>query len=461
MKEVSMGMNVIKDKNIKSNMNASKKSNKEFKKVFETTNNKNKEQTIKRKNKKSSNHSIKEKNKNKITNNINKNKSTDDKHIKEIVTNNEEDSLITENILFDLNNLLKDINDVLEKSELDKVNNNDIKKLSGLVQKLSQIAKIMNKQNHEITLDNSSIAKKQQIFSNIDKLKGDILEKELNNLISSKQIESSLDVELSKLQKQFSKDLEDLNTSLSKIHNLFESMSNKNKAINLAKENENIRKNNNIKSKIELTDTKENSNNFNFNKENKKNVDKLSGKILKTSEVRSSNIIENIETKVSDLDQIKNKEVIEVKNKPFALDKNDVISQIKDRLIIKVNNDNHQAKITLKPKELGDVTIRLLMKDGNLLGKISVENHEIKNLLDNNLNQLKDNLVSKGVNVEGFSVSVGQDSNFSNNNSFFNQGRQSSDLNLEEIEKSEENEFLLIDSYEEISNTDGTLDIKA
>lgn len=141
------------------------------------------------------------------------------------------------------------------------------------------------------------------------------------------------------------------------------------------------------------------------------------------------------------------------------LDKFDIIGQIKDKIVFTNIDNSNIAKIKLKPEALGEVTIKLSIQEGVVTGKISVENYEIKNMIDNNINQLKESLESKGINVEAFSVSVGEDSQSNKKDNFLYYSRSNKKLDIEEIEESDYLS-ILSNNYQNVDTKNSSLDIK-
>ncbi len=111
--------------------------------------------------------------------------------------------------------------------------------------------------------------------------------------------------------------------------------------------------------------------------------------------------------------------------KLLNVDKNDVIKQIVSKAKIDYNGSNSEIKIKLKPNILGEMILKLSMDKGIITAEAMVRNENVKQLIESNLTQLKSNLEEQGINISGFEVSVGDDSNFERQNMFnWNNGRK-------------------------------------
>lgn len=86
--------------------------------------------------------------------------------------------------------------------------------------------------------------------------------------------------------------------------------------------------------------------------------------------------------------------------------------------------DTSILKVSLKPKELGEISIKLVMKDGTISGNILVENDNSKNILEKQLNEIKEELKNSNVNIDKLDINLSNDSkqnsNKENMNSFQN-----------------------------------------
>lgn len=94
-----------------------------------------------------------------------------------------------------------------------------------------------------------------------------------------------------------------------------------------------------------------------------------------------------------------------------------IMNQIVEKASILQFPNSTQTKISLNPKELGNVDIKLTMHDSSVTASILVENHAVKQTVEQNLDQLKHALQKQGITVDEMLVSVDQQNNGNSQNS--------------------------------------------
>jgi flagellar hook-length control protein FliK len=83
------------------------------------------------------------------------------------------------------------------------------------------------------------------------------------------------------------------------------------------------------------------------------------------------------------------------------------LPKVLDRMVIMIKNGEQTGKLIIQPPELGKIDINLTIKDGHIQANLSAENYAVKEIIETNLNQLKQQLTDQGLIVEQFKVSVG------------------------------------------------------
>lgn len=100
-----------------------------------------------------------------------------------------------------------------------------------------------------------------------------------------------------------------------------------------------------------------------------------------------------------------------------AMNTEHLLKQLAEKFDIMVAGGRSEAKIQLKPKHLGELKIHLIMENGTMRAVLDAPSHQVKEVLESNLSNLKQSLEDQGFHVKGFDVSVGHRQN--NNNGGF------------------------------------------
>lgn len=95
--------------------------------------------------------------------------------------------------------------------------------------------------------------------------------------------------------------------------------------------------------------------------------------------------------------------------KPLQTDKKPVIEQIIKKISLNLQEERTEMKIQLEPESLGKMAIKLVINKGVLNAKISVDNHQVKNVILNHVSDIKEIFQNQGYDVQGFSVFVGEE----------------------------------------------------
>ena len=91
--------------------------------------------------------------------------------------------------------------------------------------------------------------------------------------------------------------------------------------------------------------------------------------------------------------------------------KTDVLNQIVDRAVFKLNNEQSEVRIDLKPDFLGNVRPQIVTDSHQVNLRILAESSIVKELIEGNLGQLKNDLQSQGLKVDEIEVAVAKDFN--------------------------------------------------
>lgn len=87
-------------------------------------------------------------------------------------------------------------------------------------------------------------------------------------------------------------------------------------------------------------------------------------------------------------------------------DTESIMKQIMDFMKIQVKADTTQLELQLHPANLGTVGVQIASKDGVITAQFTAQNEAVKNALETQIVQLRENLNEQGVRVEAVEVAV-------------------------------------------------------
>jgi flagellar hook-length control protein FliK len=90
-------------------------------------------------------------------------------------------------------------------------------------------------------------------------------------------------------------------------------------------------------------------------------------------------------------------------------DPQEIISQIMDKAKLVSTRESSSVTISLRPENLGKVEFELVFRDGTVTARFVAESNQVKELLESNMDHLKNSLQKAGIEVGGMEVSVGQE----------------------------------------------------
>ena len=127
-----------------------------------------------------------------------------------------------------------------------------------------------------------------------------------------------------------------------------------------------------------------------------------------------------------------------------VVSKEDILSQIHDKLQMMNKISNSKMTMVLNPESLGKVTVQLSNTNNGIMAEMFVDSTEVKELLDRSLSSLRESLTSQGVSVDNVTVKLSESSNNTKmdyteqENSDRNERNQQQNKNAD---KEEENKF--------------------
>lgn len=84
-----------------------------------------------------------------------------------------------------------------------------------------------------------------------------------------------------------------------------------------------------------------------------------------------------------------------------------VVNQVSEKLNGAVRSGINEIRIQLRPESLGEVKLSIRMDGDIVIAKINVENQQVKQIIESNLQSLKDSLAEHNLQAGSFDVNVG------------------------------------------------------
>ena len=297
-----------------------------------------------------------------------------------------------------LSTLLKDIEDVKEELKninLEELDEKDKKEITDLIIALESLEEIaVSNQNND-----NNVEKLSDIFELVEVQDSNIEETAKNNNIEKADVKDAKDIKDTKITE---------NTNDEIVNNSTETLINSDD--NVADKRE-----------MRLQEAKENANN-NSNLNNTISDEKGSELTIinmkdASSSLKGYNHYNNVSKAQSTNNLAEN-----------MIRFQDLMSKLVEKAQVAVNNGKSEVLMSLNPEYLGKVRLKISMDaDNNLVGKIFVDNAEIKDIFTKNLDTVISSLNEIGINIEGFDVMLRQD--MPNENGEFEFGGNNNNLN--------------------------------
>ena len=337
-----------------------------------------------------------------------------------------------------------------EKSDKSKLNGNNEEKLA-LTKEKAKLVLQNASANNEKTSEVKELNNKEASVARTDKKENTKNSEEIEKI--KKQIES---LNLDELDEEDKKELEDLIESLETLKAMIDADNNIEEEKEVSIEN--------IKDDIEVKETDSADNKeikIASNKENEKNIETKDINVEETA-VQTDNTImadanidmNNVENKYADKDtDVKNNNNNNAVNNTISDDKGaeltiinmkdsaeganlkgynhynnnvskthnstnltdnmikfqDLMGKLVEKAQVAVSNGKSEVLMSLNPEYLGKVRLKISMDGDNLIGKIFVDNADVKDIFTKNLDTVISSLNEIGINIEGFDVMLRQD----------------------------------------------------
>jgi len=92
------------------------------------------------------------------------------------------------------------------------------------------------------------------------------------------------------------------------------------------------------------------------------------------------------------------------------ISKADIFNQIVEKAKVLLDREKAEMVVHLKPDSLGKLSMRIITEKGIVMAEFIAENQQVKEILESNMQLLRNVLENQGLSVQGFNVSVRQDS---------------------------------------------------
>ncbi|NJD02756.1 MAG: flagellar hook-length control protein FliK, partial [Ruminiclostridium sp.] len=199
------------------------------------------------------------------------------------------------------------------------------------------------------------------------------------------------------------------------------------------------------------------------NSKKEKNHAADSGTILLQSAAAGSETRENVQFLGGVLNGLQSKEteaIAENAGMKTPLSGKEILNQVIEKAKVVLTADKSEMVIDLKPDSLGKLSLKVGTEHGMVMAKFIAESQQVRQVLEANMQLLKESMEKQGLNVQGFSVSVRQESHGSRNdyNSYGDGGRRIPTIQVPGsgrmyIDAAEVDRLLRINPYRQEGNT--------
>ena len=115
------------------------------------------------------------------------------------------------------------------------------------------------------------------------------------------------------------------------------------------------------------------------------------------------------------------KQVTSLQNEALSVYRKDFTNELKDKVMVMMNQKLQQIEIRLDPQELGNVNVKINLQNEQAVVSFTVQNQQAKEAFDQNLGRLKEMLAESGVDVGDANV---EQENKQNDNEALGDDRQ-------------------------------------
>ncbi|AEY66577.1 flagellar hook-length control protein FliK [Clostridium sp. BNL1100] len=145
-----------------------------------------------------------------------------------------------------------------------------------------------------------------------------------------------------------------------------------------------------------------------------------------TATTDEQNLTQNFQA-VGDVKTVLNNNQIAAEKSVFSVRQpiktSDVVNQVMEQAKVILGQDKTEMIIQLKPDHLGKLELKVVTEQGIVAAKFIAESQQVKEIIETNMQLLKDSLQKQGIAIDGVSVQVGQENRSENRNQSLTQGK--------------------------------------
>lgn len=116
-------------------------------------------------------------------------------------------------------------------------------------------------------------------------------------------------------------------------------------------------------------------------------------------------------------------DVLKAEKAAQTANKSEIFNQVVEKAKVLLDGNKSEMVMNLKPDSLGKLSLKIVTERGIVAAQFVAESQQVKEVLETNMQLLKDTLEKQGLSIQGFSVSVGQDKSREFAQGRFNDGR--------------------------------------
>ena len=135
------------------------------------------------------------------------------------------------------------------------------------------------------------------------------------------------------------------------------------------------------------------------------------------SEDKDENKIAKVVNFMNQFEAVKTIDTPKVQTPNIVIDKSNLGADVIKGIKFMETNNIKDLTVKMNPKELGEITIKIVVESGIMKASISAQNKETYNLLNQNIQDISDKLKSMDIKIQSLDINIYEDSTFFNKDS--------------------------------------------